>query len=136
MGAVVLDASVVLAVLDPQDALHKAAVRAVREHRADGSRFLLPASVVAEVLVGVARLGEEALDQHRNQIVAAFGPPVALDESVAVSADRLRATHRSLRLPDAIVLATAEVLDAPTVLTGDKHRERVDSRVRLVHPAA
>lgn len=136
MGAVVLDASVVLALLDPQDALHKEAVRAVREHRADGSRFLLPASVLAEVLVGVARLGEEALDQRRGQIVAAFGRPVALDESVAVSAARLRATHRSLRLPDAIVLATAEVLDAQAVLTGDKRWERVDSRVRLVHPTA
>jgi predicted nucleic acid-binding protein len=136
VGAVVLDASVILALLDPQDALHKAAVRTVREHRADGSRFLLPASVLAEVLVGVARLGEEALDQRRNQIVAAFGPPVALDESVAVSAARLRATHRSLRLPDAIVLATAEVLDAQAVLTGDKRWERLDSRVRLVHTTA
>jgi hypothetical protein len=36
---------------------------------------------------------------------------VAVDERVAVSAARLRARHRSLRLPDAIVLAT-EVLDA------------------------
>ncbi len=88
----------------------------MREHRADGSRFLLPASVLAEVLVGVARLGEEELDQRRNQIVAAFGLSVVLDESVAVSAARLRATHRSLRLPDAIVLATAEVLDAQAVL--------------------
>jgi predicted nucleic acid-binding protein len=134
VGAVVLDASVVLALLDRQDALHKAAVRAVREHRAEGSGFLLPASVLAEVLVGVARMGEEALDQRRSQIVAAFGPPVALDESVAVSAARLRASHRSLRLPDAIVLATAEVVDAQAVLTGDKRWGRIDSRVRLVHP--
>lgn len=136
MGAVVLDASVVLALLDPQDNLHEAAVRAVREHRAEGFRFLLPASVLAEVLVGVARMDEEALNQRRIQIVAAFGRPVVLDESVAVSAARLRASHRSLRLPDAIVLATAEVLAAQAVLTGDKRWERVDSRVRLIHPTA
>jgi hypothetical protein len=68
--------------------------------------------VLAEVLVGVARLGDEGLDQRRSQIVAAFGPSVALDEPVAVSAARRRARHRSLRLPDAVVLATAEVLDA------------------------
>ena len=58
---------------------------------------------------------------------------MAVDERVAVSAARLRARHRSLRLPDAIVLAT-EVLDAQAVLTGDKRWDRVDSRVRLVHP--
>jgi predicted nucleic acid-binding protein len=135
VGAVVLDASVVLALLDPQDAFHEAATCALREHQAEGARFLLPASVLAEVLVGVARLGDEGLDQRRSQIVAAFGPPVALDEPVAVSAARRRARHRSLRLPDAVVLATAEVLDAQAVLTGDKRWERVDSRVRLVHPA-
>jgi hypothetical protein len=76
--------------------------------------------VLAEVLVGVARLGDEELDRRRSQIVAAFGPPVALDEPVAVSAARLRARDRSLRLPHAVVLATAEVLDAQAVLTGDK----------------
>jgi predicted nucleic acid-binding protein len=134
VGAIVLDASVVLALLDPQDALHEAAIDALRAHRAKKVRFVLPASVFAEVLVGVARLGDEALDQRRNQIVAAFGPPVALDEPVAVAAARLRAKHRSLRLPDAVVLATAQVLDAQAVLTGDKRWDRIDSRVRLVHP--
>jgi predicted nucleic acid-binding protein len=61
MGAVVLDARVVLALLDPQDALHTSAARAVRAHRAEGSRILLPASVLAEVLVGVARAPDQGL---------------------------------------------------------------------------
>lgn len=135
MGPVVLDASVVLALLDPQDALHQAAVTALREHRAAGARFALPASVLAEVLVGAARLGDQALEQRRDQIVAAFGSPVALDGAVAVNAARLRATHRSLRLPDAVVLATAQVIDAAAVLTGDKQWHKVDSRVTLIHPA-
>jgi predicted nucleic acid-binding protein len=134
VGTVALDASVVLALLDPQDALHRAATTALREHRAEGARFALPASVLAEVLVGVARIGDQALEQQRDRIVDAFGPPVALDESVAVNAARLRATHRSLRLPDAVVLATAQVLDAGTVLTGDKQWQKVDSRVRLIAP--
>jgi predicted nucleic acid-binding protein len=135
VGTVVLDASVVLALLDPQDALHQAASTVLREHRAEGARFALPASVLAEVLVGVARIGDQALEERRGRIVAAFGPPVVLDESVAVHAARLRATHRSLRLPDAVVLATAQVLDATAVLTGDKQWHKVDSRVRLIGPA-
>lgn len=136
MGTVVLDASVVLALLDPQDAHHRAATAALREHRAEGARFALPASVLAEVLVGVARIDDQALKQRRDQIVAAFGHPVSLDESIAVNAARLRATHRSLRLPDAIVLATAQVLDASAVLTADKQWYKIDSRVRLIDPAA
>jgi PIN domain nuclease of toxin-antitoxin system len=69
-------------------------------------------------------------DSGRSQIVAAFGRPVALDESVAVSAARLRATHRSLRLADAIVLATAEVrrwrcrCSWPTAANTAHHRYR------------
>lgn len=55
---------------------------------------------------------------------------------MAVSAARLRASHRSLRLPDAIVLATAEALNAQAVLTGHKRWDRVDSRVTLIHPTA
>lgn len=119
--------------LTPQDALHAVTAGAVRRHRIDGARFVLPASVLAEVLVGAARLGDEELNQRRNQIVAAFGPPVALDGAVAVSAARLRAKHRSLRFPDAVVIATAQVLGAQAILTGDKRWDRVDSRVRLVH---
>jgi PIN domain nuclease of toxin-antitoxin system len=132
VGTVVLDASVVLALLDSEDALHHAAVQAVRRHRTDRAHVTLPASVLAEVLVGVARLGEDALDQRRQQIVAAFGPPAALDEAVAVAAARLRARHPSLHLPDAVVLATADTLDARAVLTGDKRWERIDPRVQLI----
>lgn len=136
MGTVVLDTSVVLALLDPADALHTAATQAVRQHRAEGDTFTLPASVFAEILVGVARLGDHALDQRRQHIVAAFGPPAPLDESVAVSAARLRARHRSLRLPDALVLATADVRDAQAVLTGDKKWEHIDTRVELITVSA
>lgn len=134
MGTVVLDASVMLALLDPEDALHEAATGALRAHRAGGDRFVLPASVLAEVLVGVARLGDDELEQRRGQIVAAFGAPAVLDESVAVAAARLHARHRSLRLPDAVVLATTHVLGAEAVLTGDKRWERLDARVKLVRP--
>lgn len=135
MGAVVLDTSVVLALLDPEDALYDAAAGAVRRHRAAGARFAIPASVLAELLVGAARMGDDELDLRRHLVVAAFGPPVPIDESVAVSAARIRAAHRSLRLPDALVLATADVVGAEAVLTGDKRWTPVDSRVQVLDPS-
>ncbi|MPZ27024.1 MAG: PIN domain-containing protein [Micromonosporaceae bacterium] len=136
MGRVVLDTSVVLAVLDPDDALHHAAVDAMRRHRDRHAQFTLPASALAELLVGAARRGDGELQTRRQQVTAAFGSPVPLDEPVAVTAARLRARHRFLRLPDALVLATADVVDAETVLTGDKKWPRLDPRVELVSPPA
>jgi PIN domain nuclease of toxin-antitoxin system len=43
----------------------------------------------------------------------------------------LRASDLTLRLPDAIVLATGQVLDA-TVLTADRRWARHGERVRLI----
>lgn len=51
MALAVLDASVVIAFRDPADALHARAVAAFRSHRSD--ELVLPASVYAQVLVGV-----------------------------------------------------------------------------------
>jgi PIN domain nuclease of toxin-antitoxin system len=54
-----------------------------------------------------------------------------LDVPVAHAAARLRATHRSVRLPDALVLGTAAVLSA-TVLTTDRRWPRgLDIPVRV-----
>ncbi len=56
MGSVVVDASVVLGLLDPADAHHSSATRAVKKVRADGDEIILPASALAEVLVGASRM--------------------------------------------------------------------------------
>ncbi|MGH3273552.1 MAG: PIN domain-containing protein [Streptosporangiaceae bacterium] len=136
MGTVVLDASIVIALFDPQDALHAAASAAARRHRDAADDFLLPASVLAEVLVGAARQGEAELTSRRSAMIAAFGSPYAMDEEVAVAAARRRARHQSLRLPDALVLATADVTAADAVLAGDKRWRGLDPRIELVSQEA
>jgi predicted nucleic acid-binding protein len=132
MGTVVLDASVVLALFDPGDALHAASAAAARRRRNAGDTFLLPASVLAEVLVGAARRNDAELEARRNLAVAAFGPPHPVDEAVAVTAARWRARHRALRVPDALVFATADVASADAVLTGDKRWQGIDPRVEVL----
>ncbi|HEY1617465.1 MAG TPA: PIN domain-containing protein [Streptosporangiaceae bacterium] len=132
MGTVVLDASVVLALLDPQDALHEPVSAAARCRSGRGEEFILPASVLAEVLVGAARRGEAALGATRQRTVAAFGSPYPVDEEVAAAAARRRARHRTLRLPDALVLATADAAGADEVLTGDKRWAGLDERVQVI----
>jgi PIN domain nuclease of toxin-antitoxin system len=49
-----------------------------------------------------------------------------------INAARRRARHRSLRLPDALVLATADVAAADVVLTGGKRWADMDPRIEVI----
>ncbi|MGL5929082.1 MAG: type II toxin-antitoxin system VapC family toxin [Dermatophilaceae bacterium] len=132
MGPVVLDASIVLALLDPQDVHHRQAVDTVRELREGRVSWLLPATVLSEVLVGAARADKRSVARRRATIRAAFGSVRPVDEDVAVEAASLRARYRWLRLPDAIVLATASVDRAQAVLTADRRWSRTDLPVKVL----
>jgi predicted nucleic acid-binding protein len=130
MALAVLDASVVIAFRDPAGALHTRAVAAFREYCSND--FVLPASVYAEVLVAPMRHGPTAvaslaefIDDLGIQIAPATG-------EIARQAAALRAVNPALRLPDAFVLATGEVLDAAVVLTGDAAWPRFNARARLI----
>lgn len=132
MGAVVLDASVLLAVLDTSDAHHAAATATLLAHHESNHTMVLPASVLAEVLVAESRRGHPAVEHRRRLIHGICGPTRVIDDDVAVAAARLRATHRSLRLPDALVIATGIVDDADAVITADKRWSGVDRRVEVI----
>jgi predicted nucleic acid-binding protein len=129
MAVVVLDASVVIAFLDASDAHHAAAVGAVGRVR--GSELILPGSAYAEVLVDPWRRGPEAVAVVKRFLTEAAIRIEQLAAEVAERAARLRSGHRALRLPDALVLATADVLDA-IALSCDRSWPRVSRRARLV----
>jgi predicted nucleic acid-binding protein len=132
MGTVVLDTSVVIALFDPLDVHHEAAARQARKLRDEGANFCAPATVLAEVLIGSARRGPEATRQRKSRFINAFGRPRTIDEHVAVAAAKLRAQHKALRLPDALVIAVGLVDGANVVLTADKRWAQVDERVRVI----
>jgi predicted nucleic acid-binding protein len=133
VGTVALDTSVVVALFDPDDVHHHDARRAVSEVEADPqSLYLLSVVVLAESLVGAARLGTAQLGQTKDSMCAALGGAVEVDERIAVQAALLRAKHSWLRLPDALVLATAEAERADVVLTCDKRWAKVSSKVQVV----
>jgi predicted nucleic acid-binding protein len=120
VGLTVLDAGVVIALLDSTDAHHAVCLDALRTARDEGDPFVLPASAYAECLVGPSRRGPEAVavvDELLDTLPIAVAP---ISRAMAKEAARLRAVHgRSLRLPDALVLATARVMGADRVLTTD-----------------
>ena len=120
MELTVLDAGILIAVLDGTDVHHAAASETVRSALERGDRLVLPASAYAEILVAPHRRGGEAVatvDAFVDALPAAVEPAT---RAVATQAAELRARHGArLRLPDALVVATAVVLGARRVLTTD-----------------
>lgn len=123
MGVTVLDAGVVIALGDTTDAHHAASQMAVRGARTAGEQLRLPASALAEVLVGPIRTAGEAAGVERVQrLLDLLGVDVVpLDAEVAIAAASLRAQHgKRVPLPDALVVATAHRLQAQVLTTDAK----------------
>lgn len=113
-----LDSSVIAGFLDRGD-LFAAASGRIRE-RAGHRRFTVSVITYAELLAG-AELGhhdEMTIRGFFSDLVEVVHP---VDDDVAEGAARLRGRNPSLRLPDALILATADVSGADVVLTAD-HR--------------
>lgn len=129
MALTALDTSVLIALLDSGDAHHQAARVALDAHADDDLR--IPAHALAEALVHPVRAGKER--EARRLITGLEIAVDPVDEAVAVAAARLRAAHgRALRMPDALVLAYAEVRKAKSVLTADSRWTAWSHRVELV----
>jgi predicted nucleic acid-binding protein len=125
VGTLILDASVLIGLLDTSDAHHNIAVDEVEAADRRGTTLLTPASAYSEALVSFARASR--LPDAR-EAVAAMGIAVTpLTAGVAERAAELRAAHDRLRLPDAIVLATARELGAE-LLTYDGRLKRIANR--------
>jgi predicted nucleic acid-binding protein len=106
--ALILDASVLIGLLDTADAHHTRAVDQTEAADRAGRPLLTPASAYSEALVAFARAGRLG---HAREALAAMGISVApLTARMAERAAELRARHQRLLLPDAIVLACAREL--------------------------
>lgn len=132
MGAVVVDASVVIGFYASGDAHHDLVVREIVSARRRGDWFVLPATVLSEVMVGRLRRDPASAAERHRRTVRRFGPVRVVDEDIAIEAARLRAAQRALRLPDALVIATGIIDDADAVLTCDARWADVDERVRVL----
>ena len=118
MAALILDASVLIGLLDAADSHHDSAVDEVEAADQADTRLLTPASAYSEALVSFARAGRVA---DAREAIAAMGISVEpLTAAIAELAAELRSSHERLRLPDAIVLATAVYLSARLLTYDDQ----------------
>ena len=133
MALTVLDAGIVIAILSARDAHHEPARAALRTVRRAGHELVLPASAYAETLVEPFEHDTNSaaeVDDFLSALPAHVGP---IDQQTARVAAQLRAQYRTLKLPDALVIATAETLQADQVMTTDRQWPRgLPIRVQVV----
>lgn len=77
---------------------------------------------LAEVLVGPIRDGDEVLAKDYNEVIAPGDALsiVPVDRKTLIEAANLRAMRRSLRLPDAIHVATARLNECRYLVSDDR----------------
>ncbi len=120
MGLTVIDAGVIIGFLDANDSHHLEAHAALDDARSRNDRLVLPASAFAEVLVGPSRRGPAAVAAVRGLVERVPIDVEPLDLEIAMLAAAVRAQHRSIKLPDALVIATASHIDADHLITTDR----------------
>lgn len=120
MGLIHLDAGVIIGFLDRNDVHHDAARKVLADALHDGDRLAMASSAFAECLVGPARLGDTEIQIVRDLVDRVPISIIPLDVGIATAAARLRAAHPSLRLPDALVIATAIEDHADALVTTDR----------------
>lgn len=115
---ILLDSTVIVGFLDAGDAHHAATVARFKD--IVGTHPLI-ASVIsyAEVMTGVT-LGHHPAGQVEGFFDALVKDLLPVDKVVAARAATLRGTRKSLSMPDALILATADLHpDVETVLCAD-----------------
>ncbi len=120
MGLIHLDAGVIIGLLDASDAHHAAAREALGDALGGGNKLAMSASAFAECLVGPSSRGPDAVGVVLGLVERVPISIFSLDGEVAKTAANLRARHPPLRLPDALVIATAVEDEADQLVTTDR----------------
>lgn len=120
----ILDSDAVIGFLDRGDALHASADAAVRKLTLE-QRLLVSVVTYAEVLTG-ARLGHHDEGRVRGFFDELISGVLPVDLEVADKAAELRSQRKALRMPDALILATAETNgEVDLIVTGDAGTTKV-----------
>jgi len=110
VGSLVLDASALIALLSAEDAHHERAVVEFGEASDRNDDLSMASSVYSEIMVhALRRQRGDDIDRLVDRLCIEI---VTVDRVIARQAAELRAVHRTLRLPDALALATAQAREA------------------------
>lgn len=120
MGVTVLDTSILIALVDADDPHHIAARAAVRTRRDVGDEFVVPVVAYAEFMVRSYQ-DDVSMIAFRDGLVDAI--PARVEPAIRETgrhAAAIRARHgQRMKLPDALIVATAITIGADRILTAD-----------------
>jgi predicted nucleic acid-binding protein len=137
VGLILLDSTAIVGFLDADDALHEVTVARFREI-VPTHALVASAISYAELMTGVS-LGHHPAETVDGFFQAFVREILPADTAVGARAGALRGGHPSLRMPDALILATGDLYpEIEAVLCGDRHWAKVkglDCRVELLKPA-
>jgi predicted nucleic acid-binding protein len=132
--AVVLDSDAVVGFLDRSDALHEAADAAIRKLAAK-QPILVSVVTYAEVITG-ARLGHHDEERVSGFFAEVVSHIVPVSVEIADRAAELRARAKALKMPDALIVASAETEpEVDVLLSGDRDLAKLrglSCKVRLL----
>lgn len=136
--AVALDSSAVIGFLDRSDAFHEAADTAIRGVLTGGQNLCASVVTYAEVLTG-AKLGHHDEDTVRGFFNDLVSNVLSVDFEAAERAAALRAEQRSLKMPDALIFAGADLHpDIDLIVCADEVAEKIghllDCKVKPLVP--
>lgn len=129
MARVVLDSSVLIALLSPNDLHHEAAIHATKANH----QYLISAVTLSESLVVPFRSSTKSAERIRATIEKAVTAIVPINSDIATLGAQARATL-SLSMPDALISATA-TQEKSELWTFDKALANAHKGARLIsHP--
>ena len=132
----VVDASVWVSALIPQDLYHEASVAWLRDRATEDEALIIPALALAEV-AGAAARRTGAPELGWSAAAALKSVPgsriVGLDVDLGTEAARI-AADRQLRGADAVYVAVAHVLNVPLLTWDLEMQTRAAGLVQVMHP--
>lgn len=133
MGVTVLDSSVLIAMVDASDAHHAAARSMIETGRGAGDVFVVPVAAYAEFMVRPSQ-GDASTIAFQDGLVDAIPARVEpATREIGRQAAAIRARHgRSVKLPDALIIATAIVVGADSVVTADAGWPKQDVPIKIL----
>ena len=107
MATVVLDSSVLIALMKSSVTHHQSAVKATSVR----NEYLISAVTLGEALISAFRISEQSGRRRHQLITKVVKRIVPIDEEIAIHAAQIRA-EKNLSLADALISATAYKMKA------------------------
>lgn len=107
MATIILDTSVLLALLKINDSHHLSAVKATSVR----NEYLISTVTLGEALVSTFRINKQSAQRRHQLISKVVTQIVPIDDAIAVRAAEIRA-EKKVSMPDALISATAHIMNA------------------------